>query len=250
MIDTVNTQQAHYTDGCFLIGKGEHTIILLGSCRVLPYANYFHRLNSDGRFTICLINIVNFAFDRQGKAVDSGVFTQQFESNLVLLEMVRRCRWFIHEHAENFGCFNTSRTSPKNIYQLGLKPELDICLPNFNDRFILEHDYTSCGMPTPEDYVERGEAEVKAFCNVCELSSFPEMSDHFKENWRTTRFFWRPNHISAAFSMYVFKQMNDRFLKLSLSGDFLSAAGREDLFREPHTQVTQRDIAGYKLKWP
>lgn len=249
MFDTVNTQPAHYTNGCFRAGSGPHVIIVHGSCRIMPYVNYFHRLNSDGRFTICVIDIVNFAIDPQGKPLNAEVFTQQFESNPILLDMVKRCRWFVHEHAENFGIFNTAKTAPKNIYQLGLQPELDISIPNFNDRFILEHDYTSCGMPIPEDYVAHGESEVLEFCKICEMSSFPEMAEYFRENWRTTRFFWRPNHVSAAFSMYVFKRMAEKFLILSLSNDFLVAAGQEDLFREPHTDVTQRDIDGYKLKW-
>lgn len=249
MFDTVNTQSAHYTDGCFRVGSGWHVIVVHGSCRIMPYVNYLNRLNADNRFTICVINIVNFAFDRHGKSVDPAVFTQQFEGNPVLLEMVKRCRWFIHEYAENFGCFNTSKASPKNLFQLGLQPELEVSIPNFNDRFILEHDYTSCELPTPDNYIEHGESEVKKFCEICEMSSFPEMSDHFRDNWRTTRFFWRPNHISSAFSMYLLRQMDSRFLKLGLSEEFIEAARQEDLFREPHTQVTQRDVDGYGLKW-
>ncbi len=249
MIDTVNTASAHYTDGCFRVGSGDHAVILHGSCRIMPYVNYFHRLNSGNRFTICVINIVNFSFDQHGRPVNVDVFTQRFESNPVLLEMVKRCRWFIHEHAENYGCFNTSKDSPRNIYQLGLQPEIDVSIPNFNDRFILEQDYPACGMPTPDDYIERGELAVKQFCEICGMSSFPEMADYFRDNWRVRRLFWRPNHPSAEFTMRVLRQMDSKFLNLNLSDEFLAAADREDLFREPHTQVTQRDIDGYKLQW-
>jgi hypothetical protein len=250
MFDTVNTQSTHYTDGCFRAGSGERVVVIHGSCRIMPYVNYLNRLNSDNRFTLCVINIVNFAFDRHGNSVNTDAFTQQFEGNPVLLDMMKRCRWFIHEHAENFGCFNTSKAASKNLFQLGLQPELEVCIPNFNDRFILERDYASCGMPTPDDYIERGEEAVKKFCKVCELSSFPEMSDHFRDNWRATRFFWSPNHISSSFSMYLLKQMDERFLKLGLSDGFLLAASREDLFKEPHTEVTRRDVEGYGLSWP
>jgi hypothetical protein len=145
--------------------------------------------------------------------------------------------------------FNTSRESPKNIYQFGMTPRMDIAVPNFHDHFILEKDYEACGIVTPENYIERGEQEIEKFCSVCLLSSFPEMADYFRESWRRIRFFWRPNHTSAAFTMYIFRRMNSRFLQLSLRDEFINAAAQEDLFKEPHTEVTQRDVDGYGLQW-
>lgn len=248
MLDTVNTKAQHYVDGCFITGDGNDVIVILGSCRIMPYVNYFNRLN-DGRFTICVINVVNFAFDASDNQVDSREFTKQFEDNSVLLGMIARCKWFIHEHAENFGIFNTSKESPKNIFQIGMNPEANISVPNFNDRFILFNDYQDCGVVAPDNYIEKGEETVKGFCEVCKLSSFPEMASYFEDHWRSTRFFWRPNHVSKEFTIYIFRRMNSRFLNLSLTDEFWDGAKQEDLFKEPHTQVVQSDIDGYGLMW-
>lgn len=163
--------------------------------------------------------------------------------------MIKRCRWFIHEYTVNYGFLNTSKDCEKNIYQYGLNPELDILVPSWNDHMVLENDYPAYGVPTPPDYVERGNAEIEKFCGICKLSSFPELAEHFRDNWTTTRFFWRPNHTSAAFTLWLFRQMNDRFLHLPLDETFWSEAAKEDLFKDPHTTTTENDRKAYNLTW-
>jgi hypothetical protein len=250
MLDTVNTKPSHYTDGCFRTGTGENVVVILGSCRIFPYVNYFNRWN-EGRneFTIVVINIVNFAFDQHDNHVNSDHFTVQFETNPVLLGMLKRCRIFIHEHAENFGMFNTCDKARKNIYQFGLNPEMDIAVPNFHDRFVLENDWRSCGMEPPEDYLEKGESAIHQFTNQTILTSFPEFGDLFKDTWRDIRYFWTPNHVSSHFSILVFTLMNERFLRMPLTEEFWNGARQEDLFKTPCTEVTQRDRDGYRITW-
>jgi len=252
MLDTVNTKAAHYTDGCWRTGTGNNVIVILGSCRIFGYVNYLNRWNTNhsiNEFTICVINVVNFAFDQRDNHVNSDEFTVQFETNPVLLDMVKRCRIFIHEHTQNFGCFNTDRDREKNIFQLGMNPEMEIAVPNFHDKFILENDYRSCGMEPPPDYIEKGEDAVVQFTRKCQLTSFPEFGDIFRDTWRSIRYFWTPNHISAQFSLSVFGLMNERFLRLPLTDVFWEGANTEDLFKTPCTQVTERDRQGYQIKW-
>lgn len=249
MINTVNTKAEHYTDGCWRTGSGNDVVILLGSCRIMPFANYFSRLNRDNRFTICVIYVVNFSEDVSGKPTNVEEVTGRLKDNPVFTDMIKRCRWFIHEHVRNYGFLNTTGDADKNIFQLGLQPELDISVPNFNDHLILANDWIAYGSTTPDDYVQRGNREIERFCRLCELSSFPEMADHFRDNWKTTRFFWRPNHTASAFTLYLMRLMNDKFLHLDLDESFWAAAGQEDLFREPHTHVTDRDRTEYGIKW-
>ncbi len=249
MIDTCNTKAAHYIDGGYRVGSGNEVIILLGSCRIMPFANYLNRMNTDNRFTIFVIYVVNFTVDSNDKPTDCEAQIDRLKDNSVFREMVYRCKWFIHEHVENYGRLNTSRELPNSIFEFGLAPVLDICIPNFNDHFILENDYRDCGVPLPEDYIQRGEAEIEKFCHVCELSSFPEFGSYFRNNWRVNRYFWRPNHASALFTTKIFSLMNKRFLHLPLTDEFWDGASREDLFKEPHTEVTQSDIEGYGLRW-
>lgn len=238
MIDTINTRAAHNEQGCWTSGTGEHVVMFVGSCRLLPFVNYFARLNRDNRFTIVLVYVVNHA----------QTYEQQ-ETKPVLLDVIKRCRWFIREHCVNYGCFNTDRSCEKNIYQFGMNPELDILIPSWNDHLVLAEDWIAYGSPTPPDYVERGKAEIEKFCAICELSSFPEFAQHFRDHWKTTRFFWRPNHTSAAFTLDLFYLMNQNFLHLELDPSFWAAASQEDLFKEPHTHLTDRDRKEYEIAW-
>ncbi len=252
MIDTVNSKGAHYIDGGYRVGSGEKVIVVLGSCRIFPFVNYLERWNrmwSPEPFTIFAIYVVNFTTDQHGNPTDCEAHIDRMADNPVLSKMVTSCQWFIHEHTENYGYFNTSKDAEKNIYQVGMYPEHDITIPNFNDHFILENDYSSCGIQCPDDYIQRGEKEVMKFCEICLMSSFPEFSDVFMDTWRDIRYFWRPNHTSSHFTITIFTLMNEKFLRLPLTFDFWNAARQEDLFKEPHTQVTDRDREGYKLKW-
>lgn len=249
MIDTVNTKGAHYIDGGYRIGSGEKVIVLLGSCRIFPFVNYLNRWNSDNKFTIFAIYVVNFTTDANENPVGAETHIDRMADNPVLSKMVTGCQWFIHEHTENYGYFNTSKTAEKNIYQLGMYPEHDIAIPNFNDHFILENDYRDCGIPLPEGYIKHGESEIEKFCKICSMSSFPEFEHLFRTSWRDFRYFWRPNHTSANFTIPIFTLMNEKFLRLPLTEEFWNGARTEDLFKEPHTQVTQRDIEGYGLQW-
>jgi hypothetical protein len=247
MISTIESKQQQLINGFYQTGTGSEQILLLGSCRTLPYLSYLKRWNDTNgdRFTIRRIDACDWTVE--------NVDIDSLETDERILKVIREADFFIHEHLESYGFVNTSKDAEKNIYQFGMnagmKTALDITIPNFHDHFILENDYGSCGLPTPEDYIQRGEQEVSKFCAVCELSSFPEMASYFRFFWPKIRFFWRPNHISAAFSMYIFRRMNSRFLNLKLTDEFLETINHEDLFKTPCTEVTQRDIDGYHLEW-
>jgi hypothetical protein len=249
MITTIEIK-AH-RDDVFEIGSGPTKILILGSCRTVAYLNYLNRYNQGAGepFTIYSIEPNNWSWDTRDNPVDLDKELEKLETNERFLSIIQETDIFIHEHYAHFQMFNTVKDSPKNIYQFGMSPTLDITIPNFHDHFILEKDYEACGISTPENYIERGEHEIEKFCGVCGMSSFPEFGDHFRENWRLQRYFWRPNHVSAVFSIELFALMNTKFLKLRLTTEFWNEASKEDLFKEPHTPVTQRDIDGYRLQW-
>jgi len=243
MISTIESKQQQLINGFYQTGTGSEQILLLGSCRTLPYLSYLKRWNDTNgdRFTIRRMDACDWTV--------SGVDINSLETDERILNVFKTSTIFIHEHLESYGMLNTVRAWDKNIYKFGMMPLMDIAIPNFHDHFILEQDYTACGIPTPDDYIQKGESEVEKFCAVCELSSFPEMASYFRDNWRKIRFFWRPNHISAMFSMYIFRRMNSRFLNLKLTDEFLETIKNEDLFKTPCTEVTQRDRAGYGIQW-
>jgi hypothetical protein len=243
MISTIESKQQQLINGFFQRGSGREQILVLGSCRTLPYLSYLIRWNDQNgdRFTIRRIDPCDWAV--------SGVDIDSLGTDERILKVIRECDIFIHEHLESYGFVNTAKDAEKNIYQFGMNPKMDISIPNFHDVFLFEDDYRSCGLQPPDDYIQRGQDAIEKFCHVCELSSFPEMASYFRDSWRKIRFFWRPNHTSAAFTMYIFRRMNSRFLNLKLTDEFLEEIRKEDLFKTPCTQVTQRDIDGYRLEW-
>lgn len=242
MISTLEAKEAQLRNGYYQSGAGPEQILIVGSCRTLAYLSYLMRWNEGkNQFTIRRIDPCDWAV--------SNVDLASLENDERILSAIKSTGIFIHEHLENYGMFNTSHGADNSIYQFGMNAPVDICIPNFHDRFALFNDYADCGLVAPDDYVERGETAIEQFCNLCALTSFPEMGDYFRTHWRTTRFFWRPNHVSAAFTLYIFRLMNDKFLDLALTDEFWVGARQEDLFRAPNTSVTQRDIDGYNLLW-
>ncbi len=253
MITTVEIKE--HRDDVFEIGSGPVNILVLGSCRTVAYVNYFDRYNKTyshpftDPFKIFVIEPNNWSWDNQDNPVDRDVAIRGLETNERILRIIRHTDIFIHEWYESYGMFNTDRFKEKNIYQFGMRPNYDITIPNFHDRFCLEHDWTACGIPTPDNYIEQGERHMDEFCGVCLKSSFPEFGEIFRKNWREVRYFWRPNHVSAKFTLDIFGLLNSKFLNLPLSEEFWNGAKTEDLFKEPHTEVSERDIIGYGLKW-
>ncbi len=221
------------------------TALLVGSCRCVPYLNYL----AGTALHVYAIEPNNFHWDEEGNPVEILSVLTRLETDPRILQVIADSGIFIHEHYANFGMFNTAKDAAKNIYQFGMDPIMDIAIPNFHDHFILENDYAACGLECPDDYIRRGENEIEKFCWVAEASSFPEFAEVFHYGWRRIRYFWRPNHVSAKFTMFIFTQMNKRFLHLPLPDEFYLDASQYDMYAEPHTEVTQRDREGYGITW-
>ncbi len=213
MIGTLDTKQQQLEHGFYEFGTGNTKMLILGTCRAIPYLNYMHRWN-EGRneFTVRFIDAFNWNWDRDENRVDCNAAIDAKEKSMSMRMMLEETDVFIHEHYQNYGMMNTTKAADKNIYQFGLNPDID-------------------------------------FIRKCQLTSFPEFGDYFRDTWRVTRYFWTPNHVSSAFTWYLFLCMNAKFLDLTLTEQFSDGALSEDLFKEPHTQVTQRDIEGYRLTW-
>lgn len=251
MIGTIDTKQQQLERGYYEIGNGEKKMLILGTCRAIPYLNYLNRWNrmwSPSNFTIRFIDAFNWNWDRNEERVDCEAAINAQENSMGMRSMLEETDVFIHEHYQNYGMFNTDPSSHKNIYQFGLNPEIDVCIPNFHDVFILENDFKDFGH-VDENYHEKGEEAVVNFIRKCQLTSFPEFGDIFRDTWRNIRYFWTPNHVSAEFSTAIFGFMNAKFLKMPLTDEFWDGARSEDLFKTPCTEVTERDIEGYGLRW-
>ena len=265
MINTVQTQREQLRNGLFRTGSGPKVILLLGSCRTLSYLNYLHDWNqrSGNQLTIYRIDPTDWHWNESGDVVDFEAKIKACESDQRILDVLKSAEIYVHEYYGWYGMFNSSKDWAKNIYQFGLDPKIDVCLPNFHDRFVLFNDQVqfdqalrdnikASGM-TPDlerQIVVRGLAALDKFYGICALSNFPEMADHFKEWWTKKRFFWTGNHVSRHFTLYLFRELNEKYLLLPFDDAYWQSIDSLDIFARPCTAVTQHDVDGYGLSWP
>lgn len=268
MLNTVNTSADHYTKGYHSSGSGPTKILILGSCRVVPYVNYFNWLNAGNRFTVNLVNVVNFYFDITGKQLDQERLLQQLTGRKELESMIASTDWFIHEHTESFGMLNTDRNQPVNIYQHGMKAGIDIAIPNFNNIFILfqemmdfnpalkaraKADMASGGALSKDLQDEirvMGLKRIGDFIHYCDISSLPEMGDLFANTWREVRYFWTGSHISNRFTIAVMRLMNEKYLHMNLPDAFWMWVQTMDMYSSPASPITQYDRDNFGITWP
>lgn len=266
MIGTVEIKQHQLTKGYYSTGLGLETILIIGSCRSVPYLNYLNDWNNQNsnRFKIAFIDPFNWNWDINDTRTDYELELSKQESNDKLLDLLRSTNIFIHEYYTNAGMFNCDKKAEKNIYQFGLKPSIDVTLPNFNDVFILTSDIVSFNTDVKkkaiQDYNVIGrlsdrtildidkvrDENLQRFYDICSKTDFPEFAEVFKNEYKLRRFFWTFNHTAKAFSRTLFNYMDNKFLKLKIDMDKVS---QEDLYSNNFTSLCEYD-KGYQWDEP
>lgn len=268
-INTVNTKAQQLTNGYFKIGSGSEVILIIGSCRTVPYLNYLNIWNEQNgnRFTITFADPYNWCYDINDNRINLEEKINSLETDERLLDLFKSVKYFIHEYYVNFGLFNCDKNADKNIYQFGIKPEVDICIPNWNDCFVLVADIISFDSEvrkkvladynvldklsdqTIKELYIRSQNNIEKFYEVCMKSDVPEMKRHFQLNHIFNRFFWNSNHVSKDFTLAVFKFINEDYLHLELSESFWEEISEHDMYANNYTFLTDIDIQIYGYKW-
>lgn len=261
MINTIETKDQQLKYGYYKIGEGAENMLILGSCRAVPYLTYFNDWNKiHNRFTIYFIDPFNWCWDMDGKRVDYDAKLAECEKNTNISDMLSKIDIFIHEHYVNAGMFNVSKFCQKNIFNYGLNPKLDIELPNYNDIFVLTREIVSFDMAIRkmaiQDYNVIGklsestlieiekirQKNLQKFYDICSKTSFPEFAEIFATQYKDERFFWTFNHVSRKFNVTLFKMMCSKYLGIDLTG---YAITKEDMFANNYTHLCEYDD-GYK----
>lgn len=261
MINTVETKEQQLKKGFYSIGKGYKVILIIGSCRSVPYITYFDNIHTISHYyTIAFIDPFNFNWDENDSRVDYGDALLKCESNPELLDLLSRTEIFVHEYYANAGMFNCSKDSEKNIYQFGMAPQKDICIPNFNDVFILTKDIVSFDMEIRKKVIQDlnvlnklsestlfdielvRKKNLQRFYDICSKTDFPEFAEIFATQYKDRRFFWTFNHVSKHFTQEIFRMMCSKYLDIYLPDFKLS---EEDLYANNYTKLTEYDF-GYK----
>jgi hypothetical protein len=268
MINTINIKQAQLTTGFYTVGTGETVILIMGSCRVCPYINYFDEWNrqNGNKFTIHTLDPFNWNWNINDDRVDYMEALLKCESSLSILNMLASVDVFIHEYYQNAGMFNCDLTAQKNIYNYGLKPSIDICIPNFNDLFILAGDIVSfdaeirknaiadynvlgkLSEQTEKQIFEKSQDNARKFGNICLLSDIPEMGTYFLQEWINKRLWWTYNHVTKNFTLFIFEMLCKK-IGLETSSQLIEEISKEDMFANNYTYLTEYDMKFYNFKW-
>lgn len=265
MRSTLECKQAQLANGYFETGTGPLQVLILGSCRTLAYLNYLEKYNLlTNAMTIRRIDPCDFGWDAQNNPVNAEEVIARCETDRRILAMLSKTQVFIHEYYRYYGMFNTDKEQVNTIYDFGMNPQQDICIPNFHDRFVLFQElvnvdaYTAALMRLcdPQDNAlgvaairNDGLDALDKFYDICAQTSFPEFADIFRNDWTKRRYFWTANHTGRPFTLGIFRLMNEKFLHLTLDKAFWDGAGEEDQFCSPCTPVTKWDVEAYGLTW-
>jgi hypothetical protein len=259
MINTIDLKHEQLTKGFYSIGTGIEKILIIGSCRSVPYVTYFNENNLDNRYTINYIDPFNWNWDVNDNRTDYIEVLKQCEQDERILQMLRSTTIFIHEYYANAGMFNCNKLSEKNIYQFGLQPKKDICLPNFNDVFILTSDIVSFDIEIKKSAIQdfnvigklsdRTISEIEKvrtanldrFYSICLKSDFPEFAKIFYDNYKSTRYFHTFNHVSKVFNHKIFELICANYLDKT---DFILP--EHDMFANSFTSLCEYD---YGFDW-
>lgn len=249
MYNTVSIKEQYRQVFCCGNADSKEVVLILGSCRVVPYVNYLNTV-AGNRFQIRCADPINYCWDEHGNEQDFQAALKALETDDHFLTLLESVTIFIHEGLSSYGILNTLKDQPVNIYQFGLAPAIDINIPNFHDVFILFNDFIAIDTQwqkeklNPLDQTEifnGGNGNIDRFCHICEKSSFPEFRPWFRENYLKVRLFHSFNHVSSAFTLEMFRLMNEKFLKLNISPELWARIGEVDMFANNSTAVTELD---------
>lgn len=199
---TTNDLRERYQRREFSFGNARSgkTVVLIGSCRIVPLLNCFRVYNAlyGNPFELLCFNPVEM-WQGPGHHVSDGV--NQILGNY----RFGQTDFLVCEHLQYCGVLNTFRSSEENVFEsLGCNPAVEIRLPNWNDMHILDAE-TACHSPV---YAALGHdervAEIRAntathkarFLSHCAGSSFPELAEWVEANWLTVRMGWTSSHPS------------------------------------------------------
>jgi hypothetical protein len=259
MISTIDLKHEQLTKGFYSIGTGIERILIIGSCRSVPYVNYFNENNQGNQYTINYIDPFNWNWDIKDNRTEYEQVLKQCEKDDRILKMLSSTTIFIHEYYANAGMFNCNKLAEKNIYQFGLNPAMDICLPNFNDVFILTSDIVSFDIEIKKSAIQdfnvigklsdRTISEIEKvrtanldrFYSICLKSDFPEFAKIFYDNYKSTRYFHTFNHVSKVFNHKIFELICANYLHKT---DFILP--EHDMFANSFTSLCEYD---YGFDW-
>lgn len=234
-------------------------VLIVGSCRALPYLNYmlaYNRAAKRNVFHAGYVNPADLRTTTDHKPQDHLAAADRLLSTPSVKKFLSGVEVLLCEHVENYGALNTCERSVGVRGHLPAHTKVST-IPNWNamgvlrdDIYALEgHEHGPSGVG-PDVQMKRAKASIEKFYRHCAMSAFPEMALAFDAAWKDERWFWTHNHVARPFTEFIFSQW---LLKMGLDplpSDALAWTREFDLFSTPSTRVCGQDVAVLGLRWP
>lgn len=199
---TTNILRDKYTRGEFSFGNpaSPRTVVLVGSCRIVPILNClraYNALNNDPLELLCFNPVEMW----DGPGSDVGECSTRLlkdyrfgEVDTVVCETLKTC-----------GVLNTLEDQPENVFtSLGCAPKAVLRVPNWHfmhmyhgEVAVYDKDYAAMDRTSRIAELQRREAEYRRrFLANCKRSSFPELEPWAEEVWLDKRLGWTGDHVS------------------------------------------------------
>lgn len=264
--NTVSTQLEQLRHGFTRIGTGPRVVLIQGSCRSVPYLNFMQSMNLENKLSIYFIDPFYFNYNTEGKMADLGAALAYWGAQKEIRDLVASTEWYVHEYYESYGMFNSSPDHPQNIYKAGMKPKVDLTIPNYHNYFILFQDlvtfHDKLGPAAREELTrqpklsvelqaqikERGLEDVEKFCGICDKSSFPEFGLLFRADWMHTRYFYTCNHVSSSFTATIFGLICQR-LEIPYTQADIDQWKSDRSYSSHVVPLTEYDLINYGITW-
>jgi hypothetical protein len=147
-----------------------------------------------------------------------------------------------------------------------MSPKTDICIPNWNDCFVLFGDIVSFDLDirkkaiqdynvlsklseqTEREIFEISQRNLEKFYQVCRKADI-SMEMFFKTQLTRERLFWNSNHVTKHFTFAIFIEILFR-LGLKPTVELCDEILKEDMFANNYTYLTEYDVKWYGYAWP
>lgn len=225
---------------CICDRNSNKNILLIGSCRITPFINYFANDCYFDSYNILAIMVHNTEMIALSKTIidNEGIKQEIYKTTI-----------FVHEFCRNFEYLNTSRDTEKNIYKIKDKFDIHVSLPNYQDPSIYAKDIMF--YKNTNDFHKYMDKEIsleefsnilkdsqtkekKRYYDVISKSDLPELYDFVVENIHNKRIAHTINHPSnflfikmyqIILKNYFNRQLPDAVIQLNNDREILSSTG-------------------------
>jgi hypothetical protein len=220
---------------CICDRKSDKNILLIGSCRITSFVNYFANDNYFDSYNILAIMVHNTEMINISKTlIDNETLKQEIYKTTI----------FVHEFCINFDYLNTSRNTEKNIFQIKYTFDIDISLPNYQDPSIYTkdiilkknandfHKYINKEILLEEFskiLKDTQIIEMKRYYNIINKSDLPELFDFLVENIYTSRIAHTINHPSNILFIKMYEIILKKFFNREIPQSVLENNNNEFL---------------------